>query len=103
MINMVTLQCRIITAPWQDSDSNCWIRVSSKRDEPYTQVNGENRYYDDIVSVVIAKHREQYLHNNCYLGQMIMMTGCIRSINNNPVLLINDIYQITDKNGNFKK
>lgn len=108
MKNAIEIMGRIVKRIGYDENNNCWIKISTRSDNALKNSDGSyvikdnHRVYKEyFIKVIIARHREDYFQN-IYIGQLCLWGGIVLSDGySNPVILINDIYQVTDKSGKF--
>lgn len=103
MLNKVLLTCNIVSNYWLDQYNNLFFKIAIIDDEPYTQVNGENRYSQNIIVVALHSKLHQYFLSNCFLGQKLYTESRIISVDNKPIILIEQIQCLEIKNGYMRK
>lgn len=101
MENSFKLHGNIISDPIYDNDSNMYLDISVKHEVPVKTSSG-NRYGQDIIRVGIATKIKDYVLNNSFKGQMILITGKLISFNNTIIPLSNSIYLLERKEGYFR-
>lgn len=103
MINKVMIRCCIISNYWLDNLNNLFFNVAVIDDLPSTNVNGENRYGQQVFDVCLHPRLVKYFQDNCFLGQKCYMEGMIVGCDNKPIIVINQIDLLERKDNYVRK